>query len=452
MRGQDNFRVRIQENGIATSDVSDIGEDHPVTIDPLASKQIEVIRGPATLRWGSQAIGGVVEVDNNRIPTWIPPGGVAHRSEGRPDHGQQRSRRRCCSTPARAISPSTPMPSAGAATTTASPAIPICFLPTRRRSSTAGSRTRRSAPRAPPVGGSYLFDGGFAGVAVSQFRQHYRIPGIEATETGTRIDASRPRSPARASSGRNSARSTRSASGSAPPTTSTTSSPSRERLRRRRSRLHQQVASEGRVEVQLMPFDLAASPRSPPRRRAVEPQPARCSGRGAALSRPHPDRRRLFLQRAAATRRCGRKSPAASSRPTSRARGVPAESPAADPTLRSASPATSNSRPRASPRLPQGPAVGHGREPDRAMCRARAESAGAVLQGPARGHRDLRHRQRRPHIETAKSVETGLKRAVGPFRFEATAYYTRFDDFIFQAADRPFLRARNSPPAAAAAT
>src|SRR5262249_4536002 len=35
-------------------------------------------------------------------------------------------------------------------------------------------------------------------------------------------------------------------------------------------------------------------------------------------------------------------------------------------------------------------------------------------------------------IETAKSVEVGLRRATGPFRFEATAYYTRFDNFIFR--------------------
>jgi iron complex outermembrane recepter protein len=35
-------------------------------------------------------------------------------------------------------------------------------------------------------------------------------------------------------------------------------------------------------------------------------------------------------------------------------------------------------------------------------------------------------------IEVAKSIEAGIRRAVGPFRFEATAYYTRFDDFIFR--------------------
>src|SRR5262249_672541 len=52
------------------------GEDHFVPIDPLATSQIEVIRGPATLRYGSQAIGGVVSASNNRIPEASPCGAV----------------------------------------------------------------------------------------------------------------------------------------------------------------------------------------------------------------------------------------------------------------------------------------------------------------------------------------------------------------------------------------
>src|SRR5262249_27873687 len=74
VRGLDNYRVRIQENGLATNDVSDLSEDHAPPIDPLAAKQVEVIRGPATLRWGSQAIGGVVHVTNDRIPDTLGPG------------------------------------------------------------------------------------------------------------------------------------------------------------------------------------------------------------------------------------------------------------------------------------------------------------------------------------------------------------------------------------------
>ena len=72
VRGLDTYRVRIQENGIGTSGVSELGEDHAVPLDPLSAERIEVVRGPATLRFGSQAIGGVVNATNNRIPDAIP--------------------------------------------------------------------------------------------------------------------------------------------------------------------------------------------------------------------------------------------------------------------------------------------------------------------------------------------------------------------------------------------
>ncbi|WP_374569709.1 TonB-dependent receptor [Phenylobacterium sp.] len=68
IRGMDAQRVKLTENGLSSSDVSDVGPDHGVPIDPLAAQRIEVVRGAATLRYGSQAIGGVVNVINNRIP------------------------------------------------------------------------------------------------------------------------------------------------------------------------------------------------------------------------------------------------------------------------------------------------------------------------------------------------------------------------------------------------
>ncbi|WP_297513995.1 TonB-dependent receptor [uncultured Caulobacter sp.] len=68
IRGMDAQRVKLAENGLSSSDVSDVGPDHGVPIDPLAAQDIEVVRGAATLRYGSQAIGGVVNVINNRIP------------------------------------------------------------------------------------------------------------------------------------------------------------------------------------------------------------------------------------------------------------------------------------------------------------------------------------------------------------------------------------------------
>jgi iron complex outermembrane receptor protein len=68
IRGMDAQRVKLVENGLSSSDVSDVGPDHGVPIDPLSATQIEVVRGAATLRYGSQAIGGVINVINNRIP------------------------------------------------------------------------------------------------------------------------------------------------------------------------------------------------------------------------------------------------------------------------------------------------------------------------------------------------------------------------------------------------
>jgi iron complex outermembrane recepter protein len=72
IRGFDASRVRLLENGIGSFDVSDVGPDHGVPIDPLSAQQIEVVRGAATLRYGSQAIGGVVNAINNRVPMTLP--------------------------------------------------------------------------------------------------------------------------------------------------------------------------------------------------------------------------------------------------------------------------------------------------------------------------------------------------------------------------------------------
>jgi len=68
IRGFDANRVRTLEDGIGSFDVSDVGPDHGVPLDPLSADRIEVVRGAATLRYGSQAIGGVVNAINNRVP------------------------------------------------------------------------------------------------------------------------------------------------------------------------------------------------------------------------------------------------------------------------------------------------------------------------------------------------------------------------------------------------
>lgn len=72
IRGQAGPRVRVLNNGIGSNDVSAISPDHATSVEPLLAERIEVLRGPATLLYGSGAMGGVVNVIDNRIPGKLP--------------------------------------------------------------------------------------------------------------------------------------------------------------------------------------------------------------------------------------------------------------------------------------------------------------------------------------------------------------------------------------------
>jgi len=80
IRGLDGDRIRIMNNGGASMDVSGLSYDHAVGIEPLLVDQIEVVRGPAALQYGGSAIGGAVNVIDNRIPK-APVKGVHGRGE-----------------------------------------------------------------------------------------------------------------------------------------------------------------------------------------------------------------------------------------------------------------------------------------------------------------------------------------------------------------------------------
>jgi iron complex outermembrane receptor protein len=72
LRGFQGDRVRILTDGIGSFDVSNTSVDHAVVINPLLAERIEVLRGPASLQYGSSAIGGVVNVLDKRIPREVP--------------------------------------------------------------------------------------------------------------------------------------------------------------------------------------------------------------------------------------------------------------------------------------------------------------------------------------------------------------------------------------------
>jgi len=62
VRGFDGDRVLTMEDGVRTSDLGSQSADHGVPVDPLQAERVEVVRGPATLLYGSNAIGGTVNV------------------------------------------------------------------------------------------------------------------------------------------------------------------------------------------------------------------------------------------------------------------------------------------------------------------------------------------------------------------------------------------------------
>lgn len=82
IRGLQGPRVRILNSGIDTFDVSTTSDDHPVAIDPIIAERIELIRGPATLMYGNNAIGGVINVLSGRIIRTRPDRPISGSFEG----------------------------------------------------------------------------------------------------------------------------------------------------------------------------------------------------------------------------------------------------------------------------------------------------------------------------------------------------------------------------------
>ncbi|MCF8474672.1 MAG: TonB-dependent receptor [Emcibacter sp.] len=72
IRGLGGDRIRILMNGIGSIDASSTSPDHAVSAEPLTAERIEVLRGASTLLYGSNAVGGVVNIIDSRIPTIVP--------------------------------------------------------------------------------------------------------------------------------------------------------------------------------------------------------------------------------------------------------------------------------------------------------------------------------------------------------------------------------------------
>ena len=80
IRGLDGPRVLVSQNGLDAGDASRVGPDHVVATEVATAQQIEILRGPATLFFGSGAIGGVVNIVDQRVPTELVKSAQVHAS------------------------------------------------------------------------------------------------------------------------------------------------------------------------------------------------------------------------------------------------------------------------------------------------------------------------------------------------------------------------------------
>ena len=209
IRGLDVNRVGITENGTNAGGASDLGEDHFVPVDPLATNQVEVIRGPAAMRYGSTSIGGVVSATNNRIPDALPtcaaapfqtyglPAKAPLANAGSPSCVTVETRTAVNSVD-RGVDGGILLDAGGGnfaihadaygrkAGDYSIPSYPYLFDPTKP----FNGRQPNSAMQADgaSIGGSYIFQGGFIGAAITQNDTLYRIPGIDGADHQTRID------------------------------------------------------------------------------------------------------------------------------------------------------------------------------------------------------------------------------------------------------------------------
>lgn len=76
IRGLGGDRISVLDSGIGSIDASSTSPDHAVAVEPAMAEKIEIVRGAATLLYGSSAAGGVVNVFSGRIPTKTPEDGV----------------------------------------------------------------------------------------------------------------------------------------------------------------------------------------------------------------------------------------------------------------------------------------------------------------------------------------------------------------------------------------
>ena len=175
IRGQDGDRIRILNNGGGLLDVSSLSFDHSVTADPISIERIEVLRGPGARQYGGSAIGGVVNVIDNRIPReqlFDSKGGAT----GKLDVGfASGNRERGVGALLEAGTDRFALHIDGFDRKTGDVKVPVQLDCDKATGFSSARRicNSQSTVKGGAVGGSFLFADGYLGASVSTYRSNY---------------------------------------------------------------------------------------------------------------------------------------------------------------------------------------------------------------------------------------------------------------------------------------
>jgi iron complex outermembrane receptor protein len=175
IRGLDGDRIRILGNGGATLDASSLSYDHAVTSDPISIERIEVLRGPGALLYGGSAVGGVVNVIDNRIPRealFDEKGGVG----GKVDLGlASGNREKSSAVLLEGGNDRYALHVDAFNRETGNVKVPVDLACSKGGVNTTTNRICNSASKVHggAVGGSVFFDQGYLGASVSSYRNNY---------------------------------------------------------------------------------------------------------------------------------------------------------------------------------------------------------------------------------------------------------------------------------------
>lgn len=174
IRGLGGDRIRILEGGIGSGDVSTVSPDHAVSIDTSTIERIEILRGPASLRYGGNAVGGIVNIIDNRIPEFIPTdrfGGSLELS------GDQATDKQTVALALNGAVKRFAYHIDWADTETDDYEIPEAAESDSDEPFTGVLENSGLETRKGNVGVSYIHDRGFFGVSVTDYQSDYQVPG-----------------------------------------------------------------------------------------------------------------------------------------------------------------------------------------------------------------------------------------------------------------------------------